>query len=423
MLLLACAPIVLTVVLIAVRRPALHAALIGIVLTLVLIATSFPVAGAEIPALLAKWVPVVLEVFIIIGGGILLATANRVTGRQSELAGWVQQTLGTGTGAALAVVHGVAPFAESLTGFGIGVTVAVFKDVGIWSGIVSGPVFIAVGLVAAWLTSISDNRFSSLAAGVVSALVLWGAILGSNLIFGSAPAGALGAMLTFCLHLLVHKVRGAKLAMNKSQVNSLAGYLILLAGVMALTVFFSLTGLKDTPWHYFASPSLWLFIAVLTTTPKSYWPQVFSHTMKPWKNSGSVTALFLVLGILMSVSGMSLEIARGLEKFGTFYAALSPIIAGAGGYLTGSNSASNAMFSVPQAEAFVALGLPAVFAMGIQNTCASMLTMASPSRVELSTQMCPNPVEAKTGIGIIYATCAVTMLVFAVGCFGLALLV
>lgn len=465
MLLLAASPILLTVALIAARRPALHAAVLGIVLTLAIIVWRFPLETGEIPALAGKWVPIVLEVFIIIGGGILLATANRVTGRQAELAGWVQQTVGSGTAAALAVVHGVAPFAESLTGFGIGVTVAfplllhlgfapkravqigllglcavpwgamgpgtliaaalsgtTFKDVGVWSAMVSGPVFIVVGLAAAWLTSTPGKRVSALSAGALSGVTLWGTITCSNILFGSAPAGALGALLTFCLHLAVHKMRGAKLTMTRAQLASLNGYAVLLAGVMTLTVFFSLTGLKETPWHFLASPAIWLFVAVLTTTPQSFWKQVFASTMSPWAKTGSVTALFLVLGILMSISGMSLEVARGLEKFGTFYTALSPIIAGAGGYLTGSNSASNAMFSVPQAEAFVALGLPAVLAMGIQNTCASMLTMASPSRIELSANMCPEPSAAKAGVGTIYAVCAATMMMYGVLTFLLALL-
>jgi lactate permease len=59
------------------------------------------------------------------GGGLLLSEVLRASGAQKALADWLLARAGSGTGAVLLVVHGITPFAESVTGFGVGVTIGI----------------------------------------------------------------------------------------------------------------------------------------------------------------------------------------------------------------------------------------------------------------------------------------------------------
>ena len=60
---------------------------------------------------------------------------------------------------------------------------------------------------------------------------------------------------------------------------------------------------------------------------------------------------------------------------------VSPFIGGIGGFLTGSNTGSNAMFTQLQVETAKKTGLPLNLIASIQNTSSSHSTMASPSRI------------------------------------------
>src|SRR5690606_10036158 len=86
---------------------------------------AFPVPMEAIGSAVLSWLPILLEVLLIVGGGLLLSEVLRQAGGQAALAGWVRSRSGHGVSAILLVVHGVTPFAESLTGFGIGVTIGI----------------------------------------------------------------------------------------------------------------------------------------------------------------------------------------------------------------------------------------------------------------------------------------------------------
>ena len=118
-------PILVTIVALAFGVRSLRAALLGIAAAAVGIAIAFPVPLADVAPAVLQWSPLLLEVLLIIGGGLLLAEAIGRGGGQRDLATWLGARSGGGTTTALLVVHGVTPFAESLTGFGIGVTIAI----------------------------------------------------------------------------------------------------------------------------------------------------------------------------------------------------------------------------------------------------------------------------------------------------------
>ena len=97
----------------------------GALAAVVICAVAYPLTPGQVVEATRQWAPVLIEVLAIVFGGLLLSEAMRRTGRQDVIASWLGRTLGTGTPAALAVLHGVTPFAESVTGFGIGVTLAI----------------------------------------------------------------------------------------------------------------------------------------------------------------------------------------------------------------------------------------------------------------------------------------------------------
>ena len=60
------------------------------------------------------------------------------------------------------------------------------------------------------------------------------------------------------------------------------------------------------------------------------------------------------------------------------------------GYLTGSNSAANAMLAAPQAQIATTLELSQLPAMAVHNVASSLLLMGTPAKVELAAQLRPN---------------------------------
>lgn len=429
---LALAPVAVTILLVLARRTSLQAALGGLSCALVLSAWKFPIPPREWGALAGHWLPILVEVLLIIGGGLALARSMDSAGRQAQVAAWLETVMGSGVGAALAIVHGVTPFAESLTGFGIGVTVAIpllvhlgfdsyraatigllglcavpwgsmgpgtliaaslshtnFQDLGVGSALASGPVFLIVGVVAAILVAAPGQRRAALLEAVCSGLLLWGCVAGANLLFGTAPAGAVGSLACLVVHLGCRRIRTS--GSTPVPWRALAGHAVLLGGVLAATTVLRLVGVPSgSGWRYLASPALWLLVAVATTTPRRQFTSVLLGAGRGWCSTAPVTAAFLLLGIVMAASGMSAHVAHLAAGLGPGYVIALPFIAALGGYLTGSNSAANAMFAAPQAEAIALLGLPHLPAMATHNVASSLLLMGSPAKTELAAQLCPD---------------------------------
>ncbi|USG64519.1 L-lactate permease [Brevibacillus ruminantium] len=96
------------------------------------------------------------------------------------------------------------------------------------------------------------------------------------------------------------------------------------------------------------------------------------------------TLFYVVLSELMSAAAMTETLAHAAAAlFGSAFLFFSPVIGGMGGFLTGSNTGSNAMFIKLQTQTATQLGIsPELVAYG-QNTASSHAMMASPSRVLL----------------------------------------
>ncbi len=410
----------------------LHAAALGVAVALLVIAAAFAQPASTWLAAGMHWAPVLLEVLLIVAGGLLLSEVLRASGAQKALADWLLARAGSGTGAVLLVVHGITPFAESVTGFGVGVTIGIpllahyglpprkvvligllglcavpwgsmgpgtlvaatmaglpFKELGQASALVSVIAFVITGMAAAALASAPGRRWPALLQGLLSGLALTAAVALMNTLAGTAPAGALGALLVVGWHLLRLRVLQAdadKPPLSEPGRRALAAYALLLGGVLAAA---ALLRALDLPaaWHGLASPGLWLLVAAVFFTRGRPARPLLAKVWRSWLQVAPVTALFIVLGVLMAVSGMAAQLAQALARSGPLYLLAAPFVGALGGFVTGSNTGANAMFAATQAEIAQALGAPLLPFMAVHNVSASLLLMASPGKVEMAVQL------------------------------------
>ncbi|MBU4611384.1 L-lactate permease [Achromobacter sp. GG226] len=428
--LLAALPVLSTLLALGLGVRSLPAALTGVAAALLAIALAFPMPPGSIAPALLHWTPVLVEVLLIVGGGLLMSDVLRQAHGQAQLAAWIRARAGQGVGAVLLVVHGVTPFAESVTGFGIGVTIGIpllahfglparhvvllgllglctvpwgsmgpgtliaatmaglpFQTLGVASGMVSLIPFVVTGALAAWFASAPGHRGVAVLQGVLSGVLLTITVTGANALVGTAPAGALGALAIILLHVMrTRAAAGAAPALGPAGRRALASYALLLGGVLAAGALVKAAALP-TSARYLASPALWLFIA--TAAFAAGWPARDSaqRAWRAWRQVGAVTAAFILLGVLMAVSGMAAFLAQVLAQAGTAYLGLAPFVGALGGFITGSNAGANAMFAATQASIAQSLDVDVLWFMAVHNVAAAFLLMASPGKVEMALQL------------------------------------
>ncbi|WP_370679297.1 L-lactate permease [Comamonas sp. GB3 AK4-5] len=434
-LLLSALPVVVVIVALVCGARSLYAALGGVLAAACGVALAFPLRLAQAGQAMDMWLPVLVEVVLIVGGGLLLSEVLRVAGAQKALAQWVLGQTGSGVGAVLLVVHGVTPFAESLTGFGIGITIGIpllahyglparkvavigllglcavpwgsmgpgtliaatmaglpLDALGLASAWVSAIPFVLTGAVAAWLASAPGERGQAVLQGVGSGLLLTAAVALANAVVGTPPAGALGALTMIVLFLWLARRRnrgGPKpAALPSLGWRALQAYGVLLGGVLLAGVV-----VRALQWtgmgHLLASPALWLFVAALWFARGRPGSEVGQRVLCSWGQVAPVTGLFIVLGVLMAVSGMAAQLAHALDQGGSLYVFAAPFVGALGGFVTGSNTGANAMFAAPQAEIAQALGVAVLPFMAVHNVSASLLLMASPGKIEMACHLAP----------------------------------
>jgi len=102
--------------------------------------------------------------------------------------------------------------------------------------------------------------------------------------------------------------------------------------------------------------------------------------------------MFIAISELMGASGMHLLLAKTAgETFGNFFVFVAPFIGAIGGFLTGSNAGSNAMFIKLQMQTAQNVALPWQYVTTLQNTASSVATIACPSRITLGAYLCNIP--------------------------------
>lgn len=424
-------PILSVLMALALGVRSLYAALIGIATAVLAMVFAFPVAQEAIGPALWDWLPVLVEVLAIIAGGLLLSEVLRHAGAQAALAAWIRRRAGQGVGAVLLVVHGITPFAESLTGFGIGVTIAIpllahfglsarkvavigllglcavpwgsmgpgtliaatmsdlsFHELGVVSAVISIVPFTVTGMVAAWLASSAGSRIGAVLQGAVSGLVLTVSVTIVNMLFGTPPAGALGALVVIAIYLLRKGEGSDKPRLGSIERKALRSYAILLGGVL-VAGWLVRTGMLPESLRHAASPAFWLFVAAFWFAGGLPDKQPLGRAWSAWLQVAPVTGVFIVLGVLMATSGMAAFLAEAMAGAGAAYLVAAPFVGALGGFVTGSNSGANAMFATTQAEIARSLGVNVLWFMAVHNVAASFLLMASPGKVELAVQLSP----------------------------------
>lgn len=375
-----------------------------------------------------------ISVLAIIGGGVLLAQVMDRTGAQQKLAHWLSAG-GPTVASALLMVHGVVPFIETVTGFGVSVMIGLpllrsfgFTPyvaalltllglmIGPWGSMAPGTLVAAdaagiplqeMGLASGWMnivpfivsgiaatlvaTKRSDTngvsrgqRVGWTLVGVFSGLMLWVFTMLANYGLGTPVAGAAATMITAVIWLLY--IRRGRLTPGPGR--AIFPYLILLVGTITGQLLY-----RSIDWGAFgeiiASPALWstsaamlalLFLPISSQNLRSL-PKA---SLVLWWSVAIPTALYVLLGVVMAGGGLANIIGATLSNLGPGYLFILPFVAGLSGYITSSGTGANAMFGATQVAAAQQLGVSATWTMAIQNSAAGWAIITGPARVELA---------------------------------------
>lgn len=440
--LVALAPILAVLALLAFRLASLWAGVVGLAVALVGAVVSFPLEGPQVGAAASGMAPTVVEIAVLLLGGVGLAEAMTRGGAQDRIAAWLE---GAETGAdrtvtLLLLVYGMTPFMESVTGFGLGVVITApllirlgltpvravvsgllglvlvpwgslgpgtliaaqlsgqdFAQLGVWSALLSLPILVVsmvavLGLNFGWPTP----RQLALAAAVV--LAEWGALLVANLTVGTPLAGVLAATVVIAGLLVVTRVGNGPLPrMSRPLLIAVVPYLVIVGGILATRGLLAATGTHHAI-EWTASPALWLVIAAAVAVTTAGLPaadqwRLVRHGLRRWVPIAGNALVFIVLGIVMAATGMAEHLATTAERSGYGFVAAIPAMGALGGYLTGSNTGAAAMFSPATTTAATGLGANPLIALAGQNVAGSFAIIASPPRIALAAGVALAPGE------------------------------
>ena len=370
------------------------------------------------------------SVLYVLAGGLFLfnvLSAGGAVGRLSSFLGEVEPERG---GLALLVVVGVAPFFESVTGFGVAV-------------VISAPILLAAGfsplraaalaswgqlavpwgalgvgtLIGADLAGVSFERLSDASAWIslplfpvygLAAVALAGGLqeVGSRLLetllvsltggvgvllcslfLSPALSGAVGGLAAIVAFLAPRRERLRSL---RAPYRALAPYGVLLALLAASSGPESIREGLAVVGPVLSGPGTWLFVsagfaAVLFRLEQGAVSGAAWGTLRQWAPVSAAIVVFILAGQVVGASGAAALLAGGAAgAFGKFYPVAAPVVGALGGALTGSNTGSNALFMPLQAEAASTSGHSALSLAALQNVAGSQATMLAPQRVVLA---------------------------------------
>ena len=431
----AAAPVAVVLALLALRVPSLVAGTAGLLGAIIAAALVFRPDDDEITAAVTQLGPTVLEVALILLGGVLLATALSATGSREHIAGWLERISSGGdrVPAILLLVFGLTPFMESVTGFGLGVVITApllvrmgltpvkavvvgllglvlvpwgslgpgtlvaaelggqdFDELGLWSALLTLPVLVvSMTVVLVVVTARPTARHVGLGAVVV--VTQWAALVASSSLFGTPPSGLIAAVAVIVLLVAFARVRhGALPAITRSLAHTLVPFAVLLIGLLGTSAAVSLAGAPSgTDW--LISPALWVNIAALVAIRVYLTPDTVASAarlirtaLRTWVPVAGNAIVFMTIGIVMATAGMAAHLADLATGFGAASLALIPAVGALGGYLTGSNTGSAAMFSTATTGAAAGLGADTLVTLAGQNVAGSYSIIVSPPRVALA---------------------------------------
>lgn len=138
-----------------------------------------------------------------------------------------------------------------------------------------------------------------------------------------------------------------------------------------------------------ASPGFCVLVSAIAAVPvlRLGFRNLFQALSQAWRQfvPGAVAIIcFLATAQVMRLSGMTSELGTALATLGSGYCFASPWLGALGGWLTGSNTGSNALFARLQFEAATQTGLSPEWLVAGQNAAGSHAAMVSPARTVLA---------------------------------------
>ena len=425
--LLAAVPLLAVVTLLALGRGAVTSSLAGLALALGLGIGVFPVAVGTFVAEGLGFLPVVVEVTLILLTGVVLARLLGALGAMARISDWVLAASPGATAGAVLVVFGIVPFAESVTGFGIGITVGipilVHLGFGIrkasvlgllgmvaapWGGLAPGAK-VASGLlgipltelgiatahynvlpvcvVAAVLTFAVRDRLAgllySLIAGVVLSIGLWG----FNSLIGTPLAGVLATLLVVAVLLLVFRIGGARATFDRELALALVPYGVLTVGLLVCSAIAAVwphpvTTLLTSPPVWLAAGCAAAIVRLLSRGPGT--GTTLREGVRAWVPVGVATASFMVMGWSLSVFDMSTRIGEALSTFGVWTV---PALGMVGSILAGSITGSLSMFATTFGSIASITDTPVLQVVAAGMASSGLANGASPARAALAVTM------------------------------------
>jgi lactate permease len=369
------------------------------------------------------------SVLYVLFGGLLLYNVLAAGGAVEEVSRFLGRLEPEGEALALVVVVGVAPFFESVTGFGVAVVISApillaagfsplraavlsswgqcavpwgalgvgtvvgadlagmsFARLSDWSAILSLPLFplyavAAVALAGGW-AGLRRRGIEAIVLGVVTGV---GTLLASLYLIPelSGVVGGLAATAVFLVW------RWRRLSGVGVPIRSLLPYAFLLALLALANAFGSLGEVLERLGPAFVGPGLPLlvscvFAAVVFGLGAANAGAALRGTFGQWLPTAGTVLTFVLAGQVVGSSGAAALLASGAVVFDGWYPAVAPVVGALGGALSGSNAASNALFMPLQLEAARDLGLPETLTAAMQNVSGSHASLLAPQRVVLA---------------------------------------
>lgn len=419
---LALGPILVAIILLLFKQRAWVSAIAGTVVALI-VAFAFPTPASVWVDSGIDYFPLILEVALILLFGMLLARLLEAAGSMSQISSWVwSQSPSRPLGVAL-VVFGLVPFAESVTGFGIGVTVGVpvLRHLGCtlrqsailgllgliavpWGALGPGTTVAAalagldvdeLGLATAWLNAIPVIIVTiavvaimrpgpASALGIIGAAALmWAGILGASIFVGMAPAGIIGSLIVIIAMGALFALRRRTTGFSRSLGRAALPYASLTLGLLLARALHS--ALPSLVTQIIASPPFWLAVACLIAAISVAGRRsVAASAARSWVPIGVGTAAFMVMGWIMTTTGMSAAIGAAIPAG---LLVLTPLLNSAGAVLTGSNTGANSMFTGTLTAVATASQASALQVVAAGNAAGSLAALAAPPRVAMAVQM------------------------------------
>ncbi|AWJ94291.1 lactate permease (plasmid) [Azospirillum baldaniorum] len=337
------------------------------------------------------------------------------------------------------------PFAESVTGFGVGLVVALAMlrplnlppahaaALGLFSQMLAPWGALGVGTrVGAELIGVSFTELGTASAALMVVvlpsllLVFWRLIHGAGLTSSPidrardvalmlALAGLLwltncfvapelgGGLATAVLLLAVEARRLPRDAAGLSRLLALLWpYVVLVGGLMATRLVPPLSGWTAdslvldpfgglAPMPLLRHPSTWLVaiaLVMLASLPRGRALHVAVPALRAALVPMAATLVFVELAAFMAASGGATAFGQAWQAVAGSAAVLAvPVLGAATGMLTGSNTASNALMMHIQVNLASGSGLPLIAAAAIQVVAGSVCTLLTPGRIVLASSL------------------------------------